>query len=151
MADTQLKVISTVDARLSELSIKNGQMIFVKDTHSLYLDMGNIRTQYHDITILQTESIRKELLAPTAGFYFCLSSDVLWYYQEKWIQITNQPTAQVVTRDSYLNFPSIGSESVIYVDKTANKSYRWDDNDLKYYVIGSDYNDIELIDAGDSN
>ena len=119
MADTQLKVISTVDARLSELSIKNGQMIFVKDTHSLYLDMGNIRTQYHDITILQTESIREELLAPTAGFYFCLSSDVLWYYQEKWIQITNQPTAQVVTKDSYLNFPSIGSESVIYVDKTA--------------------------------
>ena len=78
MADTQLKVISTVDARLSELSIKNGQMIFVKDTHSLYLDMGNIRTQYHDITILQTESIREGLLAPTAGFYFCLSSDVLW-------------------------------------------------------------------------
>ena len=126
--DAQLKVISTVNAKLPELEIKNGQMIFVKDTHSLYLDMGNIRTPYHDITILQTDSIRENLLAPTTGFYFCVSTDILWYYQDKWIQITNQPTAQVVTKASYLDFPSIGNESVLYVDKTANKTYRWDDD-----------------------
>ena len=57
----------------------------------------------------------------------------------------------VFPRDTYLNFPSTGDESVIYIDKTANKTYRWDDNSLKYYVIGSDYNDIELIDAGDAD
>lgn len=148
MADTQLKVISTINTKLPELEIKNGQMIFVKDTHSLYLDMGNIRTQYRDITILQTESARENLLAPATGFYFCVASDVLWYYQDQWVQITNQPAAQVVTMASYLEFPSIGSESVIYIDKEANKTYRWDDSDLKYYVIGSNYNDIETIDAG---
>lgn len=148
MTDAQLKVISTVNAKLPNLEVKNGQMIFVKDTRSLYLDMGNIRTPYHDITILQTDSARENLLAPTAGFYFCVSTDILWYYQDNWIQITNQPSAQVVTKSSYLDFPSVGNESVIYIDKTANKTYRWDDDNLKYYVIGSNYNDIDLIDAG---
>ena len=63
MADAALKVISTVDAKLSQLAVKNGQLIFAKDTHSLYLDMGDIRTPYRDITIIQTDSARQALLA----------------------------------------------------------------------------------------
>lgn len=150
MADAALQVISTVGSKLSELSVKNGQMIFVKDTHSLYLDMGNIRTPYRDITVLQTDSARTSMLAPTVGFYFCIDTDILWYFQGEWMQITNQPAEQVVTKTSYLEFPSIGNESVIYIDKTANRTYRWDDTDFKYYVVGSDYHEIELIDAGDA-
>lgn len=151
MADAALKVISTVDSKLSQLAVKNGQLIFAKDTHSLYLDMGDIRTPYRDITIIQTDSARQALLAPTMGFYFCVETNILWYFQGSWIQITSQPAERTVVRDTYLNFPAIGDESVIYIDKTANKTYRWDDNSLKYYVIGSDYNDIELIDAGDAD
>lgn len=51
----------------------------------------------------------------------------------------------VVQEDSFLKFPTIGSESTIYIDTTQNKTYRWDDATLKYYIIGSDYNDIEVI------
>lgn len=45
---------------------------------------------------------------------------------------------------SSLQFPTIGKSQTIYIDKTSNKSYRWDDADLKYYRL-DDYTEIELI------
>lgn len=49
-----------------------------------------------------------------------------------------------------VNFPSVGKPGNVYIDTLANKTYRWDDENLKYYCIGSDYNDINLIVCGDS-
>ena len=43
-----------------------------------------------------------------------------------------------------LQFPTIGKSQTIYIDKSNNKSYRWDDNELKYYRL-NDYTEIELI------
>jgi hypothetical protein len=48
------------------------------------------------------------------------------------------------------DFPNIGDEAVIYIDEQNNKSYRWSNKELKYYCIGSDYNDIKIINGGDS-
>ena len=45
---------------------------------------------------------------------------------------------------SFLQFPTIGKPQTIYIDKSNNKSYRWDDTDLKYYRL-DDYTEIELI------
>lgn len=45
---------------------------------------------------------------------------------------------------SSLQFPTIGKPQTIYIDKSSNKSYRWDDTDLKYYRL-DDYENIELI------
>ena len=45
---------------------------------------------------------------------------------------------------SSLQFPTIGKSQTIYIDKSNNKSYRWDDNELKYYRL-NDYTEIELI------
>ena len=42
-------------------------------------------------------------------------------------------------------FPSIGKENMIYVAKDENKTYRFDEESLTYYCIGSDYNEIEVI------
>ena len=36
----------------------------------------------------------------------------------------------------------------IYIDKETNRSYRWDDDDTKYYCIGSDWQDIKMINGG---
>lgn len=58
-----------------------------------------------------------------------------------------------ITKQQYegiINFPNIGKPEYIYIDTLTNKTYRWDDVNLKYYCIGSDYNDIELILCGDS-
>ena len=49
--------------------------------------------------------------------------------------------------DSRVNFPSVGKESTIYIDKTANMLYRWDDENIKYYSVGFSPDDIEIIDG----
>lgn len=53
--------------------------------------------------------------------------------------------------DSHLNFPNQGKLQTIYIDKQNNKSYRWDNDELKYYIIGSDYHDIKIINGGNAN
>ncbi|MFV0616481.1 hypothetical protein ACE418_01045 [Megasphaera sp. WILCCON 0056] len=50
--------------------------------------------------------------------------------------------------DSRFHFPNIGDVNVLYGDTTANKLYRYDPDDGKYYCVGSDYNDIIAIDGG---
>ena len=41
--------------------------------------------------------------------------------------------------------PSIGKENMIYVARDENKTYRFNEDSLTYYCIGSDYNEIEVI------
>ena len=53
----------------------------------------------------------------------------------------------IVSEESYLKFPTIGDSSRLYLDTTSNKTYRWDDKNLKYFIVGSDYEDIEIIDG----
>ena len=88
-----LSVISTTASRLPDLAIKDGQLIFVKDTQKVALDIGSRRTFYNQINILQTESERQSWLAPISGlFYFVLETNILWTYQMGWVQITTPPT-----------------------------------------------------------
>lgn len=42
-------------------------------------------------------------------------------------------------------FPSIGKDNMIYVAKDEHKMYMFDSTTLTYEVIGSDYNEIEII------
>lgn len=52
---------------------------------------------------------------------------------------------------TYLEFPVVpnsGWEQDIFLDTTNNKIYRWDTTDMKYFCIGSNYDDIEVINGG---
>lgn len=52
---------------------------------------------------------------------------------------------------SSLQFPTVGKINTVYIDMNGNKIYRWDDDNTKYYCIGSNYEEINLINCGDSN
>ena len=56
----------------------------------------------------------------------------------------------IIKKDSLDQFSLIGEEKYLYIDSSTNKSYRWDDTDLKYYCVGSDYSQINIIDGGSS-
>lgn len=58
--------------------------------------------------------------------------------------------SQIIYSASYLTFPNIGDIKNIYVDTTMDLIYRWNDRQLKYYMLGRDYNDIKIIDGGTS-
>lgn len=88
-------------------------------------------------------------LAPiTNRLYLCQGK--LWIWNGDWICV-NKDEQFVITADSISGFPNVGNEACIYVSKAENRAYRWDDTDVKYYCVGSDWRDIQLITCGDAN
>lgn len=55
----------------------------------------------------------------------------------------------VIEASTFLEFPSVGQPRKLYVDKSANKTYRWDEEELRYICIGGNYEDITLIFGGE--
>lgn len=80
MTDTvnsaQLSVITTTSSRLSDLVIKNGQLIFIQDKHRVALDFNGKRTFYNQITELDTDYDRVSISSPS-GYYFVVDTAVL--------------------------------------------------------------------------
>lgn len=144
---TIVKIISTVDSKLPTLPVEDGQLIFAYDKKKIALDINGIRTIYEQIWTLDTESQREALLAPVDSFYFVLETSALWRYNNEWIQITSHPVEKFVYKESYLDFPTVGTTEQIYFDTGENATYRWDNAQLRYICVGRDYNNIEIIDG----
>lgn len=70
------------------------------------------------------------------------TAEMFEYIQD---QITkNRDT--VLEFSSSLQFPTVGNVNTIYIDKSADKTYRWDNDTLKYYPL-NDYENIKIIDG----
>lgn len=136
MADIQnsiLSVVATTASRLPDLSIKNGQLIFVKDSQKIVLDLNDKRYFYNQIVVLQTDSERQSLLAPISGlFYFVIDTAVLWHYEQSWIQITTSPHEIIYIG---VSLPELGSANTLYVDTALNNVSVWDDDTKKYQIV----------------
>lgn len=136
MADIQntiLSVVATTASRLPDLSIKNGQLIFVKDSQKIALDLNDKRYFYNQIVVLQTDSERQSLFAPISGlFYFVIDTAVLWHYEQSWIQITTSPHEIVYIG---VSLPELGNASTLYVDTVLSNVSIWNDNTKKYQIV----------------
>lgn len=133
-----MSVVATTASRLPDLSIKNGQLIFIKDSLKVALDFNDKRTFYNQIVVLQTEHERTSLLAPISGlFYFVLENAVLWLYDQAWIQITTPPEDIVFIGTT---LPELGNSKTAYIDKTSRQINVWDD-ELEDYMIVADTTD----------
>ena len=51
---------------------------------------------------------------------------------------------------SYGALPNIGSPGIVYIVEDENAAYRWDQDELKYYSIGRDYEEIKVIFGGNA-
>lgn len=138
MADTLnttpvLSVIATNASRLSDLVIKNGQLVFIKDKGRIALDFDDKRVFYNQIVELSTDDDRQSLLAPKSGtYYFVIDTAVLWYYDNSWIQVTT-PAQEIVFIG--VTFPELGSANTLYVNKQELNISVWDDNAGGYTVV----------------
>lgn len=135
MADsnTIMSVVATTASRLPDLSIKNGQLIFIKDKQKIALDLDDKRIFYNQIVVLQTETERASLLAPISGlFYFVIENAVLWMYEQQWIQITTSPNEIIYIG---VSLPELGSANTLYVDTASNNISVWDEVTKKYQVV----------------
>ena len=152
MADTLnttpiLSVIATNASRLSDLSIKNGQLVFIKDKSRIAFDFDDKRVFYNQIVELSTDDDRQSLLAPISGkYYFVISTAVLWYYSDKWVQITTPPQEIVFIG---VELPELGSANTLYVNKQEQNISVWDEDESKYKVVADTTDRIpdDLIDG----
>ena len=135
-----LSAIGTVASKLPDLSIKNGQLIFIQDSQKIALDFNDKRVFYNQVVILQKESDREAILAPINElFYFVVDTAVLWMYHNEWVQIPSQPENIVFIGTT---LPELGSAKTLYVNKEEQNISIWDSESSEYIVVGNTYSPI---------
>lgn len=134
MADKSIiSVIGTVKSRLPDLSIKNGQLIFVQDAQTIALDLNGKRIFYNQIVTLDTDDQRENLLAPINGcFYFVVDTSVLWTYQTEWKQITSSPQEVIFIG---IELPELGSANKLFVNTEKQNISVWDEKINSYRIV----------------
>lgn len=138
---TVLSLTEVPQSGLSNIPVKNGQLIFCRDTGNFYKDDTNSRIQMSTEFIVCSELP----LAPVSNKLYLLLPNTLCFFNGEWVELNESP---VISKRTIYSFPTIGSETNIYIATDENKTYRWNDADMKYYCIGSDYNDIQIINCG---
>lgn len=130
-----VKVYTTVAAKLSQLEVRDGNLIFVSDTKQLYLDFNGNRLGYDCIQVFFSEQNRVDLLAPTEGFYFVEETGVMWRYKAGWKQISPDNLNQITFGTSVDDFPTEGNSKILYVADDA--TYKWDAVTQSYLCVSN--------------
>ena len=146
MADTTksvLKLIATTSSKIRNLTIENGQLVFLYDIGRLAFDYKGTRVFYNQIVELETESERLSLENPLDGYYFVIGSGVLWAYKAGWIQITGKPDS-IEFID--VELPELGQENKLYVNKAEQNISVWDDETNQYIAVANYTSDASVED-----
>lgn len=141
-----LSLCEISQSQLSSTPVKDGQLVCCLDTGNFYRDTASGRIVL-GADVIFVESLP---LAPLSNKIYLLKPNKLYIFDSDWIQVNEIPET-IITKDSIYEFPSVGSVNCIYISRTENKTYRWSDDDLKYYCVGSDWNDIKIINCGSSS
>lgn len=128
---TVLSVCATTGSRLSDLVIKEGQLIFVQDKHRIAFDFKGKRVFYNQIEEIATEEERAALAPESGMFYFVIDTAVLWRYDTKWIQLTTPPQDVIFIG---VELPELGSSNTLYVNKSGGISI-WDIETSGYITV----------------
>ena len=149
MADTTksvLKLIATTSSKIRNLTIENGQLVFLYDIGRLAFDYKGTRVFYNQIVELETEAERLTLENPLDGYYFVIGSGVLWAYKAGWIQITGKPES-IEFID--VELPELGQENKLYVNKAEQEISVWDDETNQYITVANYTSDVSVEDIED--
>ena len=149
MADTTttksvLKSVATTSAKINNLIIENGQLVFLYDIGRIAFDYKGKRVFYNQIVELQTEAERLALENPLDGYYFIIGSGILWVYKSRWIQITGKPES-IDFID--VELPELGQENKLYVNKTEQNISVWDDEKGDYIKVANYTDSISVEDV----
>lgn len=150
MADTTntrsvLKLVATTSSKIRNLTISDGQLVFLYDIGRIAFDYKGTRVFYNQIVELGSEAIRQSLEDPLDGYYFVLGSGRLWAYKNGWVPITEKPESVLYIGDENL-FPELGQEDKLYVNKVGQDISVWDDETNQYIKIANYTMDATLED-----
>lgn len=142
-----LKLVATTSSKIRNLTIADGQLVFLYDIGRIAFDYRGTRVFYNQIVELQTEADRLALEEPLGGYYFIIGSGCLWCYRDEWIQITGKPES-IEFID--VELPDLGQENKLYVNKTEQDISVWDEETNQYikvanYTMDATEEDIEKM------
>lgn len=130
-----VRVYTTVAAKLDKLPVSDGNLVFVSDTHRLYLDYNGLRIGYNCIQEFATDKDRTDKLAPVEGYYYVEETGVMWRYKDGWTQLTPSNLQPFVFETSVTDFPTEGKENMVYV---ADKAiYKWNAATRTYMCVAN--------------
>lgn len=105
----------------------NIQSSTIKYTNSSKPDVQNVKQMLDDLYSTKVETV------PGKGLS---TNDFTDAYKEKIDSIKDQ-----IYFSTYLEFPNVGEENILYIDKDNNVSYLWDDTNKIYKSITFDQKD----------
>lgn len=129
MAETYYtKVLSVAkESFLDRIPIEYGQIIFVKDTRSIYYDTTE-RTTYRSVVIVETEEQRQA--GVITGLYYVIDSRSLWFKNgNSWDLVCEPAKNEIYYADSVEEFPEVGDTNTLYIVDLF--MYRWKDGEYK--------------------
>lgn len=130
-----VRVYTTVAAKLNKLPVTDGNLVFVSDTHRLYLDYNGLRIGYNCIQEFSTEEDRVNKLAPVEGYYYVEETGVMWRYKDEWKQLTPSNLQSIFFGTSVEDFPKEGKENILY---TADRAiYKWNAATRTYMCVAN--------------
>lgn len=129
-----LSLVATSSARIRDLIIKDGQLIFIQDVGRIAFDYKGQRVFYNQIVELDTEAERSTLDSPLAGYYFVIDTAVLWFYKDGWTQITERPQEVIFVG---VELPELGQANTIYIDKDDQEISIWDEETNQYIAVSN--------------
>lgn len=145
MANSIMSLVATSSSKIRQLTIKDGQLIFIQDLGRIAFDFKGKRVFYNQIVELETEIERQALKEPLDGYYFIYDEACLWFYKDKWIQITEKPQ-EIVFIGTEL--PQLGSANKIYANTTegAENISVWDEELGRYVVVADKTQEVSEAD-----
>jgi hypothetical protein len=129
MAETYYtKVLSVArESFLDRIPIEYGQIIFVKDTRSIYYDTTE-RTTYRSVVIVETEEQRQA--GVITGLYYVIESRSLWFKNgNSWDLVCEPAKNEIYYADSIDELPEVGDANTLYIVDLF--MYRWKDGEYK--------------------
>lgn len=70
---------------------------------------------------------------------------VLQDHERRLQTLEAKPPSGILEFQNRYDFPTVGKEGVVYIDKSENLTFRFDADEKIYYVVGSDYQNIKII------
>ena len=130
-----LSLCATTSDKLKDISIKNGQLIFVHNVGTIAMDLYGKRTFYNQVIELETEQERINLTDAINGkYYFVIEECIFWRYFNGWIQLTTKPEDIVFIGTE---LPALGQKKTLYVNKDERKISVWDENKNEYTPVSN--------------
>lgn len=129
-----LSLVATTSDKIRNLTIKNGQLIFIQNLGRIAFDFNDKRVFYNQIVELEAEADRLALSEPLNGYYFVIGTGVFWSYQDRWIQITEKPE-QILFVGTEL--PTLGQENKLYINNKDREISIWDEASQQYIIVSN--------------